>query len=247
MSRELVFICGGGALLLVPSIGLAIWSVINTWRSHKAHVRLAEEGGYQILHDVPHVISRVYGGEKDGRPFAFQVSPKFSRSTNSDGRSSVSVRYQLQLILPLTHTNLAGLSLTPISGLRTIPNCFEKIWIAKPEFNQLTYHQQKALMEFATGNPHPAGNYSGSVRMRPFVRSVTLLEREAAAHNLTAEIFPDAASLLIYEHPKADIQLEEFESLAAELAALAQSLESARTKCMAPRKRVNVDALLVAA
>lgn len=230
MSTEILLICGCGACLIVPSVIFGVLQVVDTWRGHKAHVRLAEAGGYQLLKDESRVVSKIYGGEARGRAFAFRPSADISRSYNHEGRRSTTVHYHLQIIIPLHNQALSGLVMTQRGGIRTVPESFAEIWTVKPSAELLSIHQQNALMTFAAENAHPAGIYGSRIKFRPTMRQINLIDRSKWMQTLPAEIFPEAVAFLVYDHITANIDLQTFETLVDELTNLSIVLDDASKK-----------------
>ena len=224
---EFLLVCGGVICLVVP-IGLfGILPLIDTLRSRNAHIRLSESGGYQLLHDGPRAVSKIFGSEVRGIRFAFRPSAERYTSYNSSGRTRNMVHFHLQIIIPIYNQNLSGLVLTQTRQLNSITETFNEIWKAKSSADLLNHNQQSALVGFVTEKAHPAGIYGGRIKFRPFMRQVNIIDRSKWTQSLPAEIFPDAVAVLVYDHPKANIDLQTFQSLVNELINLSITLDNA--------------------
>ncbi|MFT5195447.1 MAG: hypothetical protein ACI9EW_003622 [Cellvibrionaceae bacterium] len=225
MDFQLVFICLCGACLIIPILGANVWYVVNIFRGRRAHIRLAEAGGYDLLHDASNDVQKIFGGEINGQPFAFRPAADLSKSYGHNGRSGSTVRMLMQIIFPLNNQKLAGFSMLKNSKVRGVPDTFAEIWSTKPSADVLSADAQQAIYEFAATNAHPAGIDGTTFRFKKIVRKLSIFERARWEHSLPADVFPDAVSQMIYDHPAANIDLSKFNQLLTELAVVAAHLE----------------------
>lgn len=225
MDAQIVFICCcGGLLVALAIVGNGMY-LRNVFRGRKAHIRLAEAGGHSLLHDAPKDVQKIFGGNISGRPFAFRPAADTYRTYNHEGRSSIRVSMMMQIIFPLNNSALANVSAVKKAKVSGVPDAFDGIWSVKPSADQLTAEMQAKLYEFAATNAHPAGLNWPSYRSKPLVRKLTLLERDKWQNGFPAELYADAVSLLIYDHPNANLDLNDFEKLLHEMAQVADTLD----------------------
>ena len=227
---EFLLVCGGVICLIVPIVLFGILPLVDTLRGRNAHSRLSESGDYQLLHDAPRAVNKIFGGEAQGKGFAFRPSAERYTSYNSGGRTRTMVHFHLQIIMPIYNQNLSGLVLSQTRKLNSITETFNEIWKAKPSADLLSIDQQSALVRFVAEKTHPSGIYGGRIKFRSFMRQLNIIDRSKWSQSLPAEIFPDATAVLVYDHPKANIDLQTFESLLDELLNLSIVLEDSSQK-----------------
>ncbi|MFK7800575.1 MAG: hypothetical protein AB8G95_02990 [Anaerolineae bacterium] len=225
MDAQLVFICCcGGLLILLAVVGNGMY-IRNVFRGRNAHVRLAEAGGYSLLHDSPKDVQKIFGGEVNGRSFVFRPAADTYRTYNHEGRSSIRVSMLMQIIFPLNNQALANISTIKKAKLRGVPDSFDGIWSVKPSADSLPADMQAKMYEFSATNAYPAGLHWPTYRSKPKVRKLTILERGKWENSFPAELYADAVSLLIYDHPNANIDLNEFDKLINQVANVAATLD----------------------
>jgi len=219
-----IYICLIGSLLLIPIVAGNAWYLVNIFRGRRAHIRIAEAGNFRLLNDATADIQKIFGGEIDGHEFAFRPAADLSRSYN-DGRSSVSVHMRMQILFPIYNSALAGVSIKKRNRVRAIPESFDEIWSLKPSPAAIPNQAKEALYDFAARNAHKSGLDGTIFRFSKSVRKITIIERALWKHSMPPEIFPKATCQLVYDHPQANLKIDEFNHLVRELGFVASSLE----------------------
>lgn len=218
-----VCVCGGG--LIFAALFFNGLYLRNVLRGRKAHVRLAESGGYRLLNDTAKEPQKIFGGEQNGRLFAFRAAADTYRSSDGDGTSSVRVRPLIQIIFPLFHSDFDSFTLLKKSRLTGSPDEFANVWTATPDDDRLTAEKQQLLMAFAVENAHPAGFHWPSYRSKPEIRRLSIVERSKWKNSFPESLFANAAGLLIYDHPDGNIDLNQFQEILTQLEAIVVVLE----------------------
>lgn len=222
-----------GLSCLIVIVGVSIFGYFslralrNNLRGRGEHKRLAEEGGYQLLIDGDQDIQNVYGGESNGRPFAYRLIQDTHRTHNTDGPRNVRV-LKMQVIVPLQETKFSDFRMTLRKKRDGIPDTFEEIWLTVPQTGVLTGAAQQAIYNFAAGNPLPAGTMSGDrlASLGPKVRKLSIIDRAAWGSNMPDPLFNEAVSLMTYDHHEAIFEPDAFQTLVDELTSLANQIDS---------------------
>lgn len=220
----MIYVFAFGLLLVILAIIFNALYLIGIFRGRRAHVRIAETGNYRLLVNDHSDVKKIFGGEINGHPFAFR--PSIERSHGySNGRRQVSIRIRMQILFPIFNPTLKDVSLVKRRKIMASNNFFDAIWATTPSPNSLPPVAKAAIYDFAAGKAHKRGLEGSTFRVTKRIRDLSIVEPSSWQHSLPGELFPTAINQLVYDHPNANLSLEEFTELIEWLYPVISSLE----------------------
>ena len=205
------------AVPLVLAIAGFIWQIRHILTSPQAGRRLAAELDLEPLNEAPKEMGIWYGGQFDKRDIAIKPHGVPYRYYAAE-RSRTGVRFYLRLVMAVKVPEPLGVVVTRgTQRASRNPTSFHEAFDLE-NAEMLSPEVQEALFAFVAKG-YPTGITGVTLRFNKGFRNLRLCDRATAPEGLLGdEVLPEAAVVLVHDHPNTTVKKEAVQDLFNDLA-----------------------------
>lgn len=211
-------------LAAIAALGLQL---VQTLRAPNAGGRLAGEIGLSPLNESPKAMGVWYGGDFDKRRIAIKPFGSTYRYYSMD-RSRTGVNFNLRLVMEVRLPAPLGIiAYRGSSGASRNPQNFSEAFEVE-NAEKLSEEARAALFEFVQKG-YRTGFHGVNLRFSKGYRNLWLRDRATAPEGLLGDmVMPDAAAILVHDHPDTGIDKEYLLELLNDMATVCYAIEKTK-------------------